>query len=158
MHSIPRRYDADKADGQIRQLISEMSKLTLQLTELSSLFEDATQQFLAKKSTPELKEIASRLMDAKMYVLDQLILEESLRLYEKGKCSKSQYQLTTQLIENLGSIQFVRKVLWSENVEDIGLSISLNEILSTLEKIVEGYPDLFLNQANMMISKIKYRD
>jgi hypothetical protein len=164
MHSIPRRIRNHKDwTKSIHRLTSDISNLNLKLSEFRHLSEEATKQFIANNGHPELQcEIAIRinkkLTEIKTYLLEQLFLDECLQLYETKKISRDQYDMATKLIREKGAIRFAQKMLMSDCTEDIGLSISLHEILPALEKFVEDYSYLFLNQASEAIMKIKHHN
>jgi hypothetical protein len=163
MSSNPQKKGTEKIKNNlIYLLLSQASNLTQQLMLLNRSIKEATQYFPKIKINPEFYKITNLLsqafMNIQVHVLDQLILEECLKLLGDQKCSKNQYELTIQLIKSLGSIKFVQKVLFSDSAEDLGLAISLNEILSTLEKIVDNYPDIFFDKANEIILNIKNID
>lgn len=127
------------------------------------MMEDALNELEENKSHPEMQQkivvrLGNKLIDAKRNVVDRMVLEQCFHLYENGGCSRIQYELVTRVLPKIGAVEFVQKVLFCKNSDDNELSIALKEIIPTIEKLIEDSPHLFFEQADAMISKIRYPD
>lgn len=147
----------------LRLLISKASNMAQQLTQLAQLVEDASRDFAENENDPAAQQkivarLSAALIAVKMHVLNRLVLDRCFSLYKAGGCSWSQYQLAEQLVKKMGAIEFVQKVLWGESVDDLGLSVALKEIIPTLETLVEDHPYLFLDRADVIISRVSDQD
>lgn len=66
-----------------------------------------------------------------------------------------EYNLSMQRIDEIGSAAFVKKLLWSDDFHDWCLATTLDEIIPSLESLVDKYPDLILDEAAILIARVK---
>jgi hypothetical protein len=141
----------------VRTLIDEIGALTLHVQELGRMAEEARQ--LYERGEMPAPEDPRRLVDDVEAFRRKLELA-IVRIFEEifgPRTDTIERQMSMRLISEIGPSAFVQKVLWGEEISDIALTIALERMIPSLEKLVEEYPAAFLEQANSVLEQFKAR-
>ncbi|WP_432240383.1 hypothetical protein [Herbaspirillum robiniae] len=141
----------------LRTLIDEISALTLHVQELSRMAEEA-RDLIERGQMPVPADPQQLIDDVEQF---RRKLEEAIvHIFEEvfgPRTDTIERQMSMRLISEIGPAAFVQKVLWGEEISDIALTIALERMIPSLEKLVEEYPTAFLQQANSVLDQFKTR-
>ncbi|TQK00066.1 hypothetical protein FB599_4029 [Herbaspirillum sp. SJZ130] len=139
----------------VRTLIDEIGALTLHVQELGRMAEEARQLYERGEMPPP--DDPRRLID-EVETFRRKLEHAIVRIFEEifgPRTDTIERQMSMRLIAEIGPAAFVQKVLWGEEISDIALTIALERMIPSLEKLVEQYPAAFLEQANSVLARFK---
>ncbi|NUT63407.1 hypothetical protein [Herbaspirillum sp. C9C3] len=122
----------------LRKVVSSTIRLAEELDRLCSAFESVAGQI----SSPTANALEQELHD----VIKQCYGDVA----DQFEC-----QTCVDLVREIGAVQFVQKILWSEDVTDMAIATSLQTIVPHLNVLVERYPDILMRNAHGALLRLK---
>lgn len=146
----------------LRELLAEISALTLHVQQLSRMAGEASALIENSQRPapipPENRHVTDQDAEAERQAQSAELEAAILRIFDETfgpRTDTLERQMSMSLIGEIGPAAFVQKVLWGEEISDIALTIALERMLPALERLVEVHPRAFLRQANSVLGRFK---
>lgn len=139
----------------VRTLIDEISALTAQIQTLGQMADEACRLYdqgaMQAPADPRrlIEDVATfrRKLEDTIVAIFEDVFGPRTDILER--------QMSMRLMAEVGPARFVQRVLWGEEISDIALTIALEKMIPSLERLVEEYPAAFLQQANEVLVQFK---